>query len=329
MSNFFCVVCGGQEATTGGGCARCGTAAGTRPFPVAAGRPPVTTIPATLACPVCNRSWALHDYNSGDHCPPAAPAPAGAPADDEKWRVRPGRLTWTEARSILLQGGAIQQDYAAGRYKSYEDFAARMDAAAREIEAGCSWTIPDTSAFVGAESVAHPAAGADAGDVTVPELTGCCANCGAKPEITMGPVNDTVCIGVKPTCDCIKRGAPYSSFNLWPAHGVSAKPATLRDEGMRVHHVAPDMRRGWCKCGHHRGEHGPIAGDAEHGLDEWGACLQCDCPLYAFDAEQTAAIREIISRSTPTERGACEFCGARNVPTDHVCAEAGGTERRE
>src|SRR5436190_32128 len=235
MSNFFCVVGGGQEATTGGGCARCGTAAGSRPFPVAAGRAPVTTIPAPLACPVCNRSWSLQHSGAGEH----------------------------------------------------------------------------------------------AGEVTVPELTGCCPNCGAKPELTMGPVNDTVCIGVKPTCDCIKRGAPYSSFSLWPAHGVSAKPATLRDEGMRVHHVAPDMRRGWCKCGHHRGEHGPIAGDAEHGLDEWGACLQCDCPLYAFDAEQTAAIREIISRSTPTERGACEFCGARNVPTDHVCAEAGGTERRE
>lgn len=61
--------------------------------------------------------------------------------------------------------------------------------------------------------------------VVVPELTGCCANCGAMPEITMGPVNDTVCIGVKPTCDCIKRGALYASFHLWPAHGVSATTA--------------------------------------------------------------------------------------------------------
>lgn len=33
MSNFFCNVCGGNQATTGGACARCGLAGGTRVFP--------------------------------------------------------------------------------------------------------------------------------------------------------------------------------------------------------------------------------------------------------------------------------------------------------
>lgn len=33
MSNFFCQVCGGQEATTAGGCARCGLPATARVWP--------------------------------------------------------------------------------------------------------------------------------------------------------------------------------------------------------------------------------------------------------------------------------------------------------
>jgi len=39
---------------------------------------------------------------------------------------------WVFLKSVLEQGAAIQQDYAAGRYKCYEEYAARMDTAARE-----------------------------------------------------------------------------------------------------------------------------------------------------------------------------------------------------
>lgn len=41
-------------------------------------------------------------------------------------------LDWSKVRSILMQGAAIQQDYAAGKFIDYEEYAARMDAAARE-----------------------------------------------------------------------------------------------------------------------------------------------------------------------------------------------------
>lgn len=39
---------------------------------------------------------------------------------------------WSFFRKLIDQGTAIQQDYAAGRYKSYEEFSSRLDAAARE-----------------------------------------------------------------------------------------------------------------------------------------------------------------------------------------------------
>lgn len=42
-----------------------------------------------------------------------------------------GKL-WSLLRSTLEQGGMIQLDYQAGEYKSYEEYSARMDAAARE-----------------------------------------------------------------------------------------------------------------------------------------------------------------------------------------------------
>jgi hypothetical protein len=44
-----------------------------------------------------------------------------------------GRL-WLFLRDVLAQGAAIQQDYAAGNLDSYEAYAARLDAAARERE---------------------------------------------------------------------------------------------------------------------------------------------------------------------------------------------------
>lgn len=76
----------------------------------------------------------------------ARPAPVrGDETTMTDWRVRPGRLTWAEARSILLQGTAMQQDYAAGRYASYEDFSARMDAAAREIVDGSPFAEPEAT----------------------------------------------------------------------------------------------------------------------------------------------------------------------------------------
>lgn len=42
-----------------------------------------------------------------------------------------GKL-WSFFRSILSQGISIEQDAQAGRYKSYEELSARLDAAARE-----------------------------------------------------------------------------------------------------------------------------------------------------------------------------------------------------
>lgn len=39
---------------------------------------------------------------------------------------------WSLFRKLLSQGASIQQDYAAGRYESYEQFSARLDQAARE-----------------------------------------------------------------------------------------------------------------------------------------------------------------------------------------------------
>lgn len=40
--------------------------------------------------------------------------------------------TWSFIRRVLVQGMAIQQDYAAGKYSDYEALSARLDAAARE-----------------------------------------------------------------------------------------------------------------------------------------------------------------------------------------------------
>lgn len=51
--------------------------------------------------------------------------------------------TWSEARSYLMQGAAIQQDYAAGKYATYEEYAARIDEAAREIADGRRYAAID------------------------------------------------------------------------------------------------------------------------------------------------------------------------------------------
>jgi len=49
--------------------------------------------------------------------------------------IAPPTADWSFLRSVLEQGAAIQQDYAAGKYSNYEEYAARIDEAAREREA--------------------------------------------------------------------------------------------------------------------------------------------------------------------------------------------------
>lgn len=39
---------------------------------------------------------------------------------------------WSFMRRVLSQGGDIRLDYQAGKYKGYEEYSARLDAAARE-----------------------------------------------------------------------------------------------------------------------------------------------------------------------------------------------------
>ena len=39
---------------------------------------------------------------------------------------------WSAIRTLLSQGGSIQQDYDAGKYKNFEEYSIRLDAAARE-----------------------------------------------------------------------------------------------------------------------------------------------------------------------------------------------------
>jgi len=39
---------------------------------------------------------------------------------------------WSFLRNVLSQGGAIQQDYDAGKYNCYEEYSIRLDGAARE-----------------------------------------------------------------------------------------------------------------------------------------------------------------------------------------------------
>lgn len=43
--------------------------------------------------------------------------------------------TWSFLRNVLMQGDAIGKDYAAGNHKDYEEYSARVDAAARERDA--------------------------------------------------------------------------------------------------------------------------------------------------------------------------------------------------
>lgn len=43
-----------------------------------------------------------------------------------------GELDWSTVRSLLTHGASIQQDYVAEKYRDYEEYSARLDAAARE-----------------------------------------------------------------------------------------------------------------------------------------------------------------------------------------------------
>lgn len=46
-------------------------------------------------------------------------------------KIDDGKL-WSKIRTLLSQGGAIQQDYDAGKYKNFEEYNIRLDGAARE-----------------------------------------------------------------------------------------------------------------------------------------------------------------------------------------------------
>jgi hypothetical protein len=59
--------------------------------------------------------------------------------------------------------------------------------------------------------------GTERGAIDLTNLTGCCADCGAKPRISQGPLNGSWCIGIVPSCDHETRGRVYRGFNLWPA----------------------------------------------------------------------------------------------------------------
>ena len=45
----------------------------------------------------------------------------------------PHGLLWSFLRAVLEQGSAINNDYHAGKFTSYEEYSARMDEAAREL----------------------------------------------------------------------------------------------------------------------------------------------------------------------------------------------------
>lgn len=49
----------------------------------------------------------------------------------EVWSDNRGEF-WSFLRCVLEQGSAIRQDYQAGKFKGYEEYSARLDAAARE-----------------------------------------------------------------------------------------------------------------------------------------------------------------------------------------------------
>lgn len=65
---------------------------------------------------------------AGTRCPDCSPAIARSHVAQGE----PPRGWWSFLRSVLEQGAAIQQDYAAGNHKGYEEYSARLDAAARE-----------------------------------------------------------------------------------------------------------------------------------------------------------------------------------------------------
>ena len=54
-------------------------------------------------------------------------------------------ISWSQVRSILAQGAAIQQDYAAGNHSSYEEYSARLDAAARDREDQLNTAIEEST----------------------------------------------------------------------------------------------------------------------------------------------------------------------------------------
>lgn len=52
---------------------------------------------------------------------------------------------WSFLRDVLSQGGDIQCDYHAGKYRCYEEYSARLDAAARERVTKLRALVTDTA----------------------------------------------------------------------------------------------------------------------------------------------------------------------------------------
>lgn len=70
-----------------------------------------------------------------DSVPDAVTRLTAALADAERsgmLKVMDEGSLWSFMRSVLSQGGAIQQDYQSGKYNDYEGYSARLDCAARE-----------------------------------------------------------------------------------------------------------------------------------------------------------------------------------------------------
>jgi hypothetical protein len=42
-------------------------------------------------------------------------------------------------------------------------------------------------------------------------MTGCCAECGARVDVTVSPVNDIDVIGARQRCKC------HAAVNIWPS----------------------------------------------------------------------------------------------------------------
>lgn len=67
------------------------------------------------------------------------------------------------------------------------------------------------------------------------EFSAICTRCGRAPTLTLGPVNDVMCLNLAPGCACEPRDAdPKPGFNIWwkppaPEHGMRVTEAMLEE----------------------------------------------------------------------------------------------------